>query len=93
MKLLIKSTKVINITALCFLLLGPYGLAITGFLQVIAAILFLIAFPIDKYIYVYLVSVCLFFIFWDIDSFFKWQIFIPIALMLFLTYIIHFKKN
>ena len=92
MKLLIKSTKVINIIALCCLIMGAYGLILTGALQVLAGVIFFIAFPKDKYIHVYLGSVTLFFIFWKVDTFFEWQFIIPILLMIYLTYIIHFKK-
>jgi len=91
MKLLLKSSKIINIIALCFLAFGGYGLVFTGALQVIAGILFLIVNPKDKYIYTYLGVVCLFFIFWD-KKVFDWQFIVPIILMFFLTYIIHFKK-
>ncbi len=92
MKLLFKISKVINIIALCFLVLGPYGIAITGFLQVIAGIIFLIVQPKDKHIYIYTIGVCLFFVIWD-QSLFNWLFIVPIILMLYLTYIIHFKKN
>ena len=65
MKSTLKISKIINILALLFLLFGPYGIAITGFLQVLAAILFLIAFPKNKLTYIYFMVVGLFFSFWN----------------------------
>ena len=92
MKLPFKIIKVINIIALVFLLLGFYGLAITGYLQVFAALLFFIKFPKNKLIYIYFSFVMLFFIIWDrhtMDALFT----IPIALIFFLTYIIYTQKE
>ncbi len=91
MKLLLITPKVINIIALFFLLLGPYGLAITGGLQVTAALLFFIAFPKNKLIHIYFGLVIVFFIFWQ--GIFDWLFAIPIFLLFFLTFIIHFQKN
>lgn len=85
-------TKILNIIALLPLLLGMYGLALTGFLQVIAAILFLLQFPKNKLIYIYFGLVITFFIIWNRNSM-DWLFTIPIFLIFFLTYIIHFQKN
>ena len=87
-----KITKAINIIALLFLLLGGYGLAVTGFLQVIAALLFLITFPKNKLIYIYFAIVLLFFIIWDKHTM-DWLFIIPISLIFFLTYIIYNQKE
>lgn len=91
MKTVLKITKGINIVAVLFLLLGPYGIAITGALQVLSAILYLIIFPKNKMIYIYFGLVAVFFIFWQGD--FNWLFSIPFFLIPFLTYIIHFQKN
>lgn len=53
MKTTFKIIEILNIAALMFLLLGGYGLAITGGLQVLAAIFFLTLFPKNKLIYIY----------------------------------------
>jgi hypothetical protein len=45
MKTILKTTKILNAIALLFLILGGYGIAITGILQVFAAIIYLFAFP------------------------------------------------
>lgn len=94
MKTAFKITKIINIIALFFLLLGPYGLAITGFLQVISAILFVLTFPKNKLIYVYFFLVLVFFLIWDQHNL-DWSLVLPIFLILFLTFIIYNqnKKN
>ena len=92
MKLPFKIIKIINIIALVFLLLGAYGLAITGYLQVFAALLFLIKFPKNKLIYLYFAIVILFFIIWDRHTV-DWLFTIPIGLIFFLTYIIYNQKN
>lgn len=92
MKIPFKITKILNIIALFPLLLGAYGLALTGFLQVIAAILFLLEFSKNKLIYIYFALVIMFFIIWDRNSM-DWLFTIPIFLIFFLTYIIHFQKN
>ena len=92
MKIPFKITKILNIIALFPLLLGAYGLALTGFLQVIAAILFLLEFPKNKLIYTYFALVIMFFIIWDRNSM-DWLFIIPIFLIFFLTYIINFQKN
>ena len=89
---LFKASKFINITALVFLIFGPYGIAITGFLQVIAALLFLIAFPKNILIYIYFAIVGLFFLFWN-EKVFDIQFIIPIGLIIYLSYLIHFKKK
>ena len=92
MKIPFKITKILNIIALFPLLLGAYGLALTGFLQVIAAILFLLEFSKNKLIYTYFALVIMFFIIWDRNSM-DWLFIIPIFLIFFLTYIINFQKN
>jgi hypothetical protein len=91
MKTVLKITKGINIVAVLFLLLGPYGIAITGALQVLAAILYLIMSPKNKLIYIYFGLVAMFFIFWQGD--FNWLFSIPVFLIFFLTYIIHFQNK
>ncbi len=84
--------KIINIIALCFLILGPYGIMFTGIFQVIAAILFLISKPKNNLIYLYFTLVLLFFIIWDGHTM-NWLFVIPIALVIFLSYIIHKQKT
>ncbi|MGK0429209.1 MAG: hypothetical protein ACJARX_000870, partial [Psychroserpens sp.] len=37
MKTILKTSKKLNVIALCFIIFGGYGLPITGFLQVAAA--------------------------------------------------------
>ncbi|WP_445710105.1 YqjF family protein [Flavobacterium sp.] len=91
MKIPLKYIKYINITALLFLLFGAYGLPITGFLQVVAATLFLFLYPKNKLIYVYFIITGLFFCIWNGD--FNWTFLIPIFLIFFLTYIIHFYNR
>ena len=86
-----KIIKFMNIIALLFLLLGGYGLPITGFLQLVAAILFLILFTKNKLIYIYFVLVIIFFSFWDYGSI-DWLFAIPIFLIGFLTFIIYNQK-
>ena len=92
MKTLIKISKVTNILALICLLGGPWGIMFTGYLQVLAAVFFLIAFPKSIWIYIYFGIVVLFFQIWNhkLDT---WQFFIPIGLIFYLTYIIHFSKK
>jgi hypothetical protein len=87
-----KVIKVINMIALFFLLLGGYGLAVTGFLQVITALFFLITFPKNKLIYIYFGIVILFFSIWDRHTM-DWLFIIPIGLIFFLTYIIYTQKE
>lgn len=87
-----KVIKVINMIALFFLLLGGYGLAFTGFLQVIAALFFLVTFPKNKLIYIYFAIVISFFIIWDRHTM-NWLFIIPIGLIFFLTYIIYNQKE
>ncbi|MCH4829162.1 hypothetical protein [Flavobacterium columnare] len=91
MKTIFTTSKIINIIALLFLVLGGYGLAITGFSQVLAATLYLIAFPKNKLIYSYFALVIIFFAFWDRT--FNWFFTLPILLIFYLTYIIHFQKK
>ena len=93
MKHVLKASKFINITALLFLLFGPYGIAITGFLQVIAAIFICNSISKKTYgFYIYFAIVGLFFIFWN-EKVFDWQFTIPIGLLIFLSFLIHSKKN
>ncbi len=91
MKILINLSKTLNIIALSFLIFGAYGLPVTGFLQVVAALLHFIAFPKNKLIYIYFSLVILFFIFWN--GGFNWFFIIPAFLLFFLSYIIHFQKD
>lgn len=91
MRTTIKLAKIINIIALLFSLLGGFGLAITGALQVLAAFIYLLTFPKNKLIYIYYTLVIIFFIFWDRS--FGWLFSIPIFLIIFLTYIIHFQNR
>ncbi|WP_204346348.1 hypothetical protein [Psychroserpens algicola] len=91
MKTVFQLSKVINILALCCLAGLAYGLIFTGILQVIAAILFVIAFPKDKLIYIYFAIVGFFFLVWQ-GNIFGWQFIFPLGLMIFLTYTIHTKK-
>lgn len=90
MKTTLILSKIINIIALLFLLLGAYGLAITGALQVLAAIIYFLSFPKNRLIYIYFGLVGIFFLFWT--GSFNWWFSIPIFLLVFLTYIIHFQK-
>ena len=92
MKTLFAIAKIINIIALLFLILGPYGLAITGALQVLSAIIYLFLFPKSKLIYIYFGLVALFFLIWDREGF-SWLFAIPFFLIVFLSYTIHFNKN
>jgi len=93
MKTIFKSSKVVNVIALCIIIFGGYGLPITGFLQVIAAILFLIAFPKDKLIYVYFLLVGTFFVLWNRNIMeLTWLFIIPVYLLIHLSYVIHTKK-
>lgn len=92
MKLTYTIAKIINIAALMCLLLGFYGLALTGALQVLAAIIFLILFPKDKLIYIYFGLVAVFFLIWDHKDI-DFTFIIPLFLIFFLTYIIHFQEK
>lgn len=91
MKTTFKVLEIINICALLFLLLGAYGIAITGALQVLAAILFLILFPKNKLIYIYFGLVIIFFLIWNGE--FNWLFLLPISLIFFLTFIIYNQKK
>ncbi len=89
-----KSYKILNILALFCLLGGPWGLPFTGLLQIIAAIFFLISFPKDKWIYAYFLITASYLIIIKIYiNFFDLRFFIiPIFLVFYLTYVLHFKK-
>ncbi|MDG5492511.1 hypothetical protein [Psychroserpens sp. SPM9] len=91
MKILLNISRFINVIALLFLILGPYGIAITGFLQLIAALIFLIVFPKNILIYIYFAVVGLFFLLWnrELDT---WLFIIPILLIFYLSYLIHWNK-
>ena len=91
MEFLLKYIKLINIIALLFLLFGAYGIAFTGIFQIVAAILYILYNPKNKLIYIYFSLVVLFYIIWDGE--FTWLFLIPIFLIFFLTYIIHFYKR
>jgi hypothetical protein len=91
MEIPLKIIRIINGIALLFLIFGAYGLAITGAIQVFAALLFFIIFPKNKLIYIYFALVIIFFLIWDRSSM-GWLFSIPIFLLFFLTYIIHFQK-
>ncbi|CAC9976504.1 hypothetical protein [Flavobacterium panici] len=91
MKTTFKVLEIINIAALMFLLLGGYGIAFTGALQVLAAILFVILFPRNKLIYIYFGLVILFFLIWNGE--FTWLFLLPISLIFFLTFIIYNQKK
>lgn len=88
----LKIIKWINIVALVFLILGGYGLPVTGILQVFAAVLFLLLFSKNKLIYGYFALLIVFFLAWDFKSF-GWLFLIPVFLIFFLTYIIYKQKT
>ena len=92
MKTVFKIIEIINIVALMFLLLGAYGLAVTGALQALAAILFVLIFPKNKLIYIYFGLVITFFLTWNRQNF-DWIFLLPISLVFFLTYIIYNQKK
>ncbi|MFT5846510.1 MAG: hypothetical protein ACI902_000555 [Psychroserpens sp.] len=93
MKTILKTSKKLNVIALCFIIFGGYGLPITGFLQVAAAVLFLIAFPKNKLIYVYFILVATFFLLWNRNIMqLTWLFIIPAYLLIHLSYLIHTKK-
>ncbi len=92
MKTTFKIIEIINIAALMFLILGAYGLPITGLLQVLAAILFVLIFPKNKLIYIYFGLVFIFFLIWDRRSM-DWLFTLPISLIFFLTFIIYNQKK
>ncbi|MDQ6529499.1 hypothetical protein [Flavobacterium sp. LHD-85] len=91
MKITFKIVEIINICALTFLLAGAYGIAFTGALQVLAAILFVLTFPKNKLIYIYFGLVILFFLIWNGE--FSWLFLLPISLIFFLTFIIYNQKK
>lgn len=90
MKIAFKIVEIINIIALLFLCFLAYGIAITGFLQIISAIFFLLLFPKNKRIYIYFGLVIFFFYFWDGQ--FGWFFSLPLFLVGFLTFIIYNQK-
>jgi hypothetical protein len=92
MRIAFKIVEIINSVALLFLLLGGYGLGMTGVLQVIAALLFLAIFPKNKLIYIYFGIVILFFLIWDRKSM-DWLFIMPIFLIFFMTFIIYKQKK
>ncbi len=94
MKITYQLSKILNVIALFCLLGGPYGLAFTGIIQIVAAFFFLIAFPKSKLIYGYFTITSLFFILIknNVYEFFSFILIVPIALIFFLSYIIHLKK-
>lgn len=91
MKTTFKIVEIINICALLFLLAGAYGIAFTGVLQVLAAVLFLTLFPKNKLIYIYFGLVIIFFLIWNGE--FSWLFLLPISLIFFLTFIIYNQKK
>ncbi|KRD07567.1 hypothetical protein ASE21_18975 [Flavobacterium sp. Root901] len=91
MKTTFKIIEIINVCALIFLLGGAYGIAFTGALQVLAAVLFLILFPKNKFIYIYFSLVITFFLIWN--GKFTWLFLLPISLIFFLTFIIYNQKK
>ncbi|WP_044399807.1 hypothetical protein [Lacinutrix sp. Hel_I_90] len=90
MKKAFKILKIVNIIALVFLLLGPYGLPVTGGLQIICGLFFTFLFPRNKLIYIYLGLVLFFFLAWTREI--NWFLMLPISLIFFLTYIIYSQK-
>jgi len=97
MKILFKIIEIVNIIAVMFLLAGAYGIAITGFLQIIVALLFVVVEPKNKLIYCYFGLVAIFFLTWDYASM-DWLFALPVFLVFFLTFIIykhkkHLKEN
>ena len=92
MRTTFKIVEITNIAALLFLLLGAYGLAITGTLQVLAAVMFLFLYPKNKLIYIYFGLVGIFFLIWKGETF-DYTFLIPIFLIFFLTFIIYKQKR
>ncbi|HKX87180.1 MAG TPA: hypothetical protein VJL37_10940 [Flavobacterium sp.] len=92
MKTALKIIEIINIAALLFLLIGAYGLPLTGFLQVVAALIFIGTFPKNKFIYCYFGLVIFFFAVWN-GTLEDWFFIIPIFLIFFLTFIIYHQKR
>ncbi len=95
MKTIYHASKVLNIMALFCILGGAYGLIFTGLLQMLAAFFFLIAFPKSKFIYTYFIITSLFFVLIKTHVFelFGPIFIVPIFLIFFLSYTIHFKKT
>nr|WP_321224951.1 hypothetical protein [uncultured Psychroserpens sp.] len=91
MKTILQISKVINIIALLCLIWLGYGLMLTGILQILAAVLFFIAFPKEKLIYIYFTVVAIFFMIWEGNPF-GWQFLVILGLMILLTCTIHTKK-
>ncbi|WP_346883000.1 hypothetical protein [uncultured Algibacter sp.] len=91
MKTVLKISKILNIIAIFCILGLAYGLIFTGILQVIAALLFVIAVPREKLTYIYFIFVILFMAIWR-GNIFGYQFLIPLGLIILLTYVIHFKK-
>lgn len=92
MKKELKVVEIINIIALLFLLGGGYTLAITGAIQVFAALVFVNLFPKNKLIYLYFGLVITFFLIWDRKTM-DWLFALPIFLIFFLTFIIYKQKK
>ncbi|MDR7209086.1 hypothetical protein [Flavobacterium piscis] len=92
MKTTFKIMEIVNIAALLFLLAGAYGIAVTGILQILAALLFLILFPKNKWIYLYFGLVICFFLIWA-GELLNWLFLLPISLIFFLTFIIYNQKK
>lgn len=86
-----RALKILNTIALLFLFGGGYGLPVTGLLQLITAVVFLIFRPKNKLIYIYFTLVIIFFCLWNGN--FTWLFSIPVFLILFLTYIIHTQNE
>ncbi len=92
MKTLFKITRIINVIAVIFSFFGLFGLLVTGPLQVLAGILYLIIFPKDKLIYIYFGLATIFFFLWDKNDI-NYLFAIPVFLIIFLSYIIHFQRS
>lgn len=91
MKTSLKIIEIINVAALLCVFASLYGLVFTGFLQVVAALIFIITFPRNKFIYVYFGLVIFFFSLWNGSL--KDPLFvIPIFLIFYLTFIIYYQK-
>ena len=77
MKTVLKISKILNIIAIFCILGLAYGLIFTGILQVIAALLFVIAVPREKLTYIYFIFVILFMAIWR-GNIFGYQFLIPL---------------